>query len=43
MQKPFGNIHFSHVDVCGIPVVEEAIYRGVEVANEIIGELRAKS
>ncbi|MCB1192216.1 MAG: FAD-dependent oxidoreductase [Leptospiraceae bacterium] len=37
MLKPFGNIHFSHVDVCGVPVVEEAIHRGMKVAYDLIG------
>ncbi|MBW2703023.1 MAG: NAD(P)-binding protein [Deltaproteobacteria bacterium] len=36
MLKPFGRIHFAHVDVCGVPVYEESTYRGVEVAETIM-------
>lgn len=36
MLQPFGNILFGHVDVCGIPVFEETVYRGIEVAEKIL-------
>jgi len=39
MLTPLENIHFSHVDVCPIPIVEEAIYRSIEVAEQIMQEL----
>lgn len=39
MAAPQGRILMSHADICGIPVFEEAAYRGVEVAEEIMKTL----
>ncbi|MFC1849067.1 FAD-dependent oxidoreductase [candidate division CSSED10-310 bacterium] len=36
MVQPFGRIFFGHADVMGIPVFEEATYRGVEIAQEVM-------
>lgn len=38
MLQPFGNIHFGHADVCALPIFEETIYRGVEIAHAILSE-----
>ena len=32
MQQAFGRVHFSHVDTCGVPVVEEAIDQAMRLA-----------
>ncbi len=39
MNEPHGNIHFGHVDVCGIPVIEEAIDRATQIAITLKQEL----
>lgn len=36
MLKPFGPIHFAHTDMSGISIFEEAQYRGVMAAREIL-------
>jgi hypothetical protein len=42
MKKPDGNIHFAHSDMSGIPIFEEAQYRGVTAAKAILRELGIK-
>ena len=42
MKKPHGNIHFAHSDMSGVPIFEEAQYRGVTAAKTILRELGIK-
>jgi len=39
--KPLGNIHFAHSDMSGISIFEEAQYRGIMAAREILKTLPA--
>ncbi|MBU6153347.1 MAG: NAD(P)-binding protein [Bdellovibrionales bacterium] len=39
MAKPVGKIHFAHSDMSGIPIFEEAQYRGVMAAKSVLREL----
>ena len=39
MKQPFGQIHFAHADVAGVPVFEQTSFRGVEVAQEVMDAL----
>ena len=38
MKRPQGRIRFAHCDVGGVPVFEQASYRGIEVAQQIMDE-----
>lgn len=37
--KPCGNIHFAHTDMSGISIFEEAQYRGIEAAKQVLKQL----
>lgn len=37
--KPHGKIHFAHSDMSGISIFEEAQYRGVTAANNVLQQL----
>ncbi|MFT5324622.1 MAG: hypothetical protein ACI8P0_002486 [Planctomycetaceae bacterium] len=39
--RPFGNIHFAHSALSGIPLFEEAFYHGNRAASEILESLNA--
>jgi len=39
MKRPWGRIHFAHMDVGGTPVFEQAAYRGIETAQEVMDGL----
>ncbi len=38
--EPIGNIHFAHSDLSGFSLFEEAQYRGVAAAEQVLGRLR---
>ncbi len=42
MQAPVGAIHFAHSDMSGISTFEEAQYRGVQAADQVLRALRLK-
>lgn len=37
-QTPKNNIYFCHTDYCGISIFEEAFYKGLSIANNILKE-----
>jgi len=37
--KPYRGIHFAHSDLSGLPLFEEAFYRGTKAAEAVLGEL----
>jgi len=39
--RPFGNVHFAHSALSGIPLFEEAFYHGNRAASEILESLNA--
>ncbi|MCP4601013.1 MAG: FAD-dependent oxidoreductase [Proteobacteria bacterium] len=43
MKQPFGRIHFANSDVSGLGVFEEAVYRGIEAAQDVLVALERPS
>jgi hypothetical protein len=41
-QKPWGQIRFAHTDLSGLPLFEEANYRGVLAAEDILRQMKVK-
>jgi hypothetical protein len=41
--RPIGNILFAHSDLSGISIFEEAHYRGIEAANQVVHRLKGNS
>ncbi len=39
MKQPLGRVHFANCDVGGLAVFEEAVYRGIAAAQEVIAAL----
>jgi hypothetical protein len=38
--EPIGNVHFAHSDLSGFSLFEEAQYRGVAAAEQVLEQLR---
>lgn len=41
--RPVDGIHFAHSDLSGLPLFEEAFYRGTQAADVVLRELRSEA
>jgi hypothetical protein len=40
--RPYGNVHFAHSDLSGMPLFEEAFYHGLRAAEEVLEARNAR-